>query len=94
MFTLKDMEEIDPNYFDIIDRSSFSVTIRSKNTKHYWHIENADGDNYRSCKIYHKHNEKDSYHLHGHAGTLVGCIHTIKEHDSFQLNGRQNRDEQ
>jgi len=76
---------IDSKYFDIIDVSAFCVTLRSKNTGHYWHIENADGANYRSCNIFHRHNESDSYHLHGHSGTFNQCIIQIKEHDRFQL---------
>lgn len=82
---------IDSKYFDIIELSSFCVTLRSKNTGHYWHIENADGNNYRSCKIYHRHNTSDPYHLHGHAATFAGCISAIKEHDRFQLSGRKGK---
>ena len=90
MFSKEELK-IDSNYFDIIELSSFCVTLRSKNTGHYWHIENADGNNYRSCKIYHRHNTSDSYHLHGHAATFSGCISAIKEHDRFQLSGRKGK---
>lgn len=88
MFSSKELN-IDPYYFEIISRSAFCVTIQSRNTGHYWHIENADGLNYRSCKIYHRHKSQGEYHLHGHAGTLEKCISDIKSHDVFQLSSRK-----
>ena len=88
MFSPKELN-IDSRYFEIIGRSAFCVTIRSRNTGHYWHIVNADGRNYRSCQIYHRHKSQGEYHLHGHAGTLNKCISDIKSHDIFQLNGRK-----
>ena len=88
MFTRKELN-IDSHYFEIIGCTGFCVTIRSRNTGHYWHIVNADGRNYRSCKIYHRHKSQGEYHLHGHAGTLAKCIADIKSHDIFQLNGRK-----
>ena len=88
MFSPKELN-IDSRYFEIIGRSAFCVTIRSRNTGHYWHIVNADGHNYRSCRIYHRHKSQGEYHLHGHAGTLQKCISDIKSHDIFQLNGRK-----
>ncbi len=88
MFSQKELK-IDPKYFDIIGRSAFCVTIRSKNTGHYWHILNQDGNNYRSCTIYHRHDNHGSYHRHGHKSTLAKCIEDIKGHDQFQLHGRR-----
>ena len=90
MFSKEELK-IDSNYFETIEVSSFCVTLRSKNTGHYWHIENADSDKFRSCKIYHRHNTTDPYHLHGHAGTFAGCITVIKEHDKYQLSGRKDQ---
>lgn len=88
MFSQKELN-IDSRYFEIIGTSIFCVTIRRRNTGHYWHIVNADGTNYRSCQIYHKHNPNTSYHLHGHNRALSKCIQDIKDHDIFQINGRK-----
>jgi hypothetical protein len=89
MFSQKELH-IDSDYFEVIGASIFCVTLRSKNTGHYWHIVNADGRNYRSCNIYHRHHSEGPYHLHGHKGTLSKCIDDIKAHDVFQMNGRRN----
>ena len=88
MFSPKELN-IDTDYFEIIGYSSFCVTLKSRNTGHYWHIQNVDGKNYRSCKVYHRHKSSGEYHLHGHVGTLRKCISDIKSHDQFQLNGRK-----
>ncbi len=74
---------IDSNYFEIINRNYYVVTIRSKNTGHYWHIVNSDETNYRrTCYIYHKHKTEDQYHYHGCHRTLDICLKSIYCHDS------------
>lgn len=88
MFSAKELN-IDSQYFEIIGLSALCVTIRSRNTGHFWHIVNADLNNHRSCRIYHRHQDYGSYHLHGHKRTLKLCLKDIQEHDAFQLNGRR-----
>lgn len=88
MFSLNELL-VDSTYFDVLGASCFCITLCSKSTGHYWHIENADGLHYRSCRIYHRHSSKGAYHLHGHGATIEECIQKIKSHDVYQLNGRK-----
>ncbi len=85
MFSEKELN-IDPIYFEIINRNCFVVTLRSRNTGHYWHIVNCDETNYYpTCIIYHKHKTEDLYHLHGQRSTLDLCIKSIYSHDAYVL---------
>lgn len=89
MITNKELKCINRQYFNIIQKSGFAVTIQSKNTKHFWHIMLQSYPSFRSYKIYHKHNEIDYYHEHGHAPTLKEATNIIIKHDKFQLRGRK-----
>ena len=89
MFTLREIQSIDTNYFHIIDANLFTVTVQSQSTKHCWHIEHQSYPHFSSCKIYHTHNTSTPYHLHGHATTLHKALIQIMEHDAFQLNHRK-----
>jgi len=89
MFTRKELNIVDPSYFRIINCGVHTVTIQSKNTQHCWHIIHQSYPHFSSCEIHHRHNEATSYHVHGHAPTLEKAIENIKNHDTFQLNGRK-----
>lgn len=89
MFHVKEINSIDLSYFELIQCSLLTITIRSKNSGHYWHIEHLDYGHFKSCRIYHRHNEKKSYHLQGYAPTLKEVIQTIKDHDYYQINIRK-----
>lgn len=88
MISNKELQIVDPEYFNIIQTSGFSVSLQSKNTKHYWHIAEEEFSHFRHFKVYHKHNSSDEYHRHKDASTLKAAIKKIMEHDTFHLNGR------
>lgn len=89
MIEIKDLRHINQEYFNVIQTTAFTITIQSKNTKHYWHISEQDYPSFKSYIIYHRHNATQQYHRHGHAGSLQKVISSIKSHDAFQLNGRK-----
>lgn len=89
MFKNKELNSIDKSYFNIIQLSLHTVTIQSKNTKHFWHILQQEYPTFSSCIIYHRHNEYYSYHLHGHAPTLKRALIDIQKHDDFQIRVRK-----
>lgn len=81
---------IDSNHFAIIKRNCYVVTIRSRNTGHYWHIVNSDEVNcQRTCHVYHKHKAEDQYHYHGCHRTLESCLKSIYCHDAFVLRNKK-----
>lgn len=88
MFTQKELESIDPNYFKIIKASCFCVTLQSKNTRHYWHIIHIEYPSFQTCQIYHNHNKFGPYHQHRNSPTLGKAIQEIQSHDYYQINVR------
>lgn len=88
MFTTKELQSIDRSYFNVIQANYISVTLQSKNTKHFWHILHEEYPNFKTCQISHKHNYSDSYHKHRNQPTLKKAIEEIKSHDDYQLNVR------
>lgn len=91
MFTQKEMDSIDLEYFRIIQLGGYAVTIKSKNTSHCWHIVSQSYNTYSSCQIYHTHQEHTPYHLHGKAGSLQAAIQVIQNHDTYLLHKTKNR---
>lgn len=89
MFTSKDIQSIDKKYFTILSSSAFCITLQSNKTKHCWHIVQQSYPHFTSCQIYHTQKESTPYHLHGHAANLYLALKKIRQHDSFQLNGRK-----
>lgn len=85
MFTMKELGQIDRTYFNIINAGCYSVTLQSKNTKHYWHILHQQYRTFATCKIQHKHKQSDAFHEQCSAPTLKDALDEIKEHDSYHL---------
>lgn len=86
MFTQKQLQSLDPNYFDIIQATGYCIVLRNKCTGHYWAI---GGNGYgSSVSIRHRHNLQSPWHLqsfYGKAHTLQGAIKSIRAHDNYQL---------
>lgn len=89
MFDTRQLEKINPQYFNIILLSEHDVTIQSRNTGHYWYLHNTDYPAEGNCVIFHKHKASHPYHLHGRAGTLPQAVRSIKKHDKWQMGGRK-----
>lgn len=89
MFDAKDLECLDPEYFNIIMADEYDVTVMSRKTGHYWyvHCTGAPGD--MACIIFHKHKYNHPYHQHGHGNSLRQAIRSIQSHDMWQMNGRK-----
>lgn len=87
MFTTEETKNIDNNYFRIIQISSYSVTLQSLNSKHYWYILHEVGTrfNYSTCQIYHKHREQYPWHRHSNKPTLMDSIDMIIDHDNYWM---------
>ena len=88
MFTTTELKSIDQTYFHIINAGCHSVTLQSKNTKHYWHILHQQYPKFLSCKIQHKHHAANQFHDQGNAPSLKQAIEEIKDHDYFHLHVR------
>ncbi len=89
MFQTEELEMLDSDYFVILQKSAYCVTLQSKNTGHCWHILHLEYPTFKSCTMYHNHKLGAEYHTHGHAPTLAHAISLIMDHDIFQMNGRK-----
>ena len=89
MFTEAELRLVDATYFTILRINSFCINIRSKCTRHFWHITVQEYGHIRRFELWHRHKAYGAYHRHGHAGSLEEILLSIKQHDAFQLNGRQ-----
>ena len=66
---------------------SFDVTIRSKNTGHFWSLHNPDCQENDVVIIFHSHHA-EPYHMHGRNWMLRQAVRGIKRHDCWQMNDR------
>lgn len=89
MFNVENLSKLDMHYFNVIVANDRDVTIQSKNTGHYWYLHCTEYPNEGSCVIFHKHEYKHPYHLHGRSHTLSQAIKSIKGHDKWQLKYRK-----
>ena len=89
MFSKRDIAEIDTEYFSVLSTNAFQVTIKSNCTGHEWHIlsrqDQVHGRTIHTCIIYHRHNRRVGFHLHGQASNLAEAIQKIKNHDNLYL---------
>ncbi len=88
MFDTKDLECLDPEYFNIIMANEYDVTVMSRNTGHYWYIHCTGLEGKAACIVFHKHKFSHPYHLHGRKNSLKQAIQSIKSYDKWQINGR------
>lgn len=89
MITEKEKKLFDTEYFNILLINGVAISVQSKNTKHYWHIEEEEFAHFRHFKLYHKHNRSDEFHRHRDRKNMAAVIDEIKGHDKFQMNGRK-----
>ena len=38
MITKEEIKELEGNYFEVLQTGAFAITLKSKNTGHYWHL--------------------------------------------------------
>ena len=88
MFTLQQLNTIDRVYFHVFEASPLSVTLKSKNTRHFWKV-NIEGN---KTVLYHSHQGDGNYHVQCMVKGLDSAIKKVKEHDHFQLRHRKKED--
>lgn len=90
MFDAKELESLDATYFTVIYKDPFDVTIRSKNTGHFWSLHSPDCPDNNVVIIFHSHHA-EPYHMHGRTRTLRQAVRSIRSHDRWQLMGRPSK---
>lgn len=85
MFTAKDLNSIDRNYFIVLSEGCYGVTLQSRNTKHCWYIQHEEIGSISHCIIWHTHHKGTPMHEHGHGRNITSCMRKIKDHDVYQI---------
>lgn len=93
MFNTEDLKCLDPRYFNIISVDDYDVTVMSRNTGQYWHLHDPGYPGESTVIIFHKHKYSHPYHQHGRANTLRQAIRGIKNHDTWQMSGKNIKNE-
>ena len=90
MYSKKDFDQIDYNYFYVKTLNAYNICLQSKNSKHYWNIQCQEIKNRRSLIVLHRHKNSGDFHIqpHYHPRTIEQAQDLIKEHDEFHLNVR------
>jgi len=93
MYKYSEFDQIDREYFDVINTTLYNIALKSKNTGHTWNIncENLTWGK-RKLVVYHKHNDNDSFHLQRHMSpkSVAHAQKLIKEHDEWYLVQKKN----
>ena len=89
MFDANELASLDSNYFTVIYKDIYDVTIKSNNTGDYWRLHSPGYPEPGTVIIFHSHFASCPYHQHGGASSLRQAVKSIKSHDRFQLNGRK-----
>lgn len=85
MFTLQQLNTIDRAYFHVFESSPISVTLKSKNTRHFWKVK-VEG---KKIILYHSHQGDGNYHVQCRVNSLESATCRIKKHDQYQLTHRK-----
>ena len=77
-------QEIDTNYFSIINIQRNLYEIQSKNTHHCWIVQKSYDS--ESCHIMHKYRKNvKKYHDQCNASSLKSAINKINKHDAYKI---------
>lgn len=90
MFDARELESLDATYFTVLYKDPFDVTIRSKNTGHFWSLHSPECPGNDVVIIFHSHHS-EPYHMHGRTRTLKQAVKSIQSHDRWQMLGRPRR---
>ncbi len=85
MFDTNDYDQLDRDYFIVICIDAYDVTLRSRNTGHYWYLHLTESQVGSKVIVYHKHEWKKPYHFQKRVTTIRQAVRLIKDHDKWQI---------
>ena len=94
MIDLADLASIDRQYFEVIRSNDYSITLRSLNTLHEWHLLEREANGNRTFVISHRHGPSGPYHLQRSRPTVGACCDYIMDHDRYHLEKVRRQKEQ
>jgi hypothetical protein len=93
MIEQSDIEIVDKEYFEIIGKKPYTLTIRSRSTGHYWCLLEQVCNNHRTFRIGHKHKEIDPYHYQRNKPSVAACCEYIRSHDEYHIKKERKKKE-
>ena len=85
MFSSKDIDSIDKEYFEVKEASYGCIVLQSRNTGHLWCVTGSGIGN--GVTLRHKHKWADTWHPQSFymkgRHNLAGAIKAIQAHDEF-----------
>lgn len=81
-----DVSIVDDPYFEIIQKTDYSVEVRSVNSGDFWRITRS---NYGYFYLWHRHPWSKDYHYQTCLGTFSDCILELALHDEYMLRKRR-----
>lgn len=93
MFDQKDFEQIDKEYFEVLNTTASHIILKSKNTRQTWDLYYSDWESAQTIQVFHKHNDQDSFHVQRklHPGSVDYAQRCIKKHDDWYLKHKKRR---
>ena len=88
-----DIESIDKEHFEIIEKKNYTLVLRSKDTGHYWCLLEQVYNGHRFFRISHKHNASDPIHLQKSRPTVEEGCEYIRSHDAYHLDRIKKKEE-
>ena len=93
MFDQKDFEQIDKEYFEVLNMTGSHIILKSKNTGHSWDLYCTDWAHGRVIQVFHKHYDHDWFHEQRkiHPSNVAYAQTRIKKHDEWYLRHKKRR---
>lgn len=93
MFTRKELQMVDTDYFLVIERTAFHIIIKSINTGHIWDLYSKENPHGTSIVVFHKHDDGAAFHEQPwmHPSSVIDAQEAIKSHDAWHLAGRKGK---
>lgn len=85
MFDTSDFDYLNPKYFIIVYTDAYDITLKSRNTGHYWYLHLSENPVKTQVIIYHKHEWARPYHFQKRVISVRQALQVIKSHDKWQI---------
>lgn len=85
VYSKTDLFLIQNPYFNVLQRNPDCFEVQSKNTRHFWKIEDK-GD---YLKMLHRYSENEKYHYQTCFGPIEDALLYIAMHDNYKIYGKQ-----
>ena len=91
MLTFSDFDRVDTTQFNILEKSSYSLAIQSKQTGNCWYIFDHHYKNVKSLSVFKAIVYGSEYHHHCNSTTIPQALEMIKRAERSELLDREQK---